>query len=93
MHRRRQVTAAALGVTGQWLARVELGTGNPDLRQVFALCDHLGLHLTALPSGSPAAAPVPGTVAPTTRPAGSLRSREWPGQERDRLVGVPAVVA
>jgi transcriptional regulator with XRE-family HTH domain len=42
--------AAALGVTRQWLARVEAGTGNPDLRQLFALCDHLGLQLTALPS-------------------------------------------
>lgn len=46
----QEATAAAVGVTRQWLARVEAGTGNPDLRQLFALCDHLDLHLTASPS-------------------------------------------
>lgn len=71
----QQVTAAALGVTRQWLARVELGTGNPDLRQVFALCDHLGLHLTASPSGSPVAA-VPETTASRTRLEGRAATPE-----------------
>lgn len=44
-------TAVSLGVTRQWLVRVEAGTGNPDLRQVLALCDHLGVHLTLLGAG------------------------------------------
>lgn len=56
----QQRTAAALGVTRQWLARVEAGTGNPDLRQLLTLCEHLGLDLTALPPGMP--------LATTTRP-------------------------
>jgi transcriptional regulator with XRE-family HTH domain len=41
-------TAGALGVTRQWLTRVEAGTGNPSLRQVFALCDHLGVDLAVI---------------------------------------------
>ncbi|MDQ1250001.1 MAG: hypothetical protein QG597_4378 [Actinomycetota bacterium] len=34
-----------------------------------------------------------GPLADTAGDPWSLRSREWPGQEGDRLVGVPVVVA
>jgi transcriptional regulator with XRE-family HTH domain len=44
--------ATALGTSRQWLARIEAGTGNPDLRQLLALCDHLDLDLVALPASS-----------------------------------------
>jgi len=57
LRRRRQELGAtqlevaeAMGVTRQWLVRVEAGTGNPDLHQVLRLCEVLDLMLTVAPA-------------------------------------------
>lgn len=76
-------TAAALGMSRQWLARVESGTGNPDLRQLFALCDHLGLHLLARPNHTETVAPGDETEAGATRPAVPAQFKASPGMAPD----------
>lgn len=76
--RRRQELAAtqvdvarAVGVTRQWLARVESGTGNPDLLQLLRLCEVLDLSLTAVPQkglrGTEPAAPARRAARPAAR--------------------------
>jgi len=44
----QEAVAVRVGVSRQWLARVEAGTGNPDLHQLLRLCEVLDttLHLT-----------------------------------------------
>jgi hypothetical protein len=54
--------AVALGVTRQWVARVEAGTGNPDVRQLVALCEQLGLQLTLARVGAARAGKRPASV-------------------------------
>jgi transcriptional regulator with XRE-family HTH domain len=76
-------TAAALGVTRQWLARVESGTGNPDLRQLFGLCNHLGLHLSAVASPAQAAADPPSTENPGPTVPAQFKPRPGAAPEVD----------
>ena len=93
LRRRRQEIGATqlevaqrLGVTRQWLVRVEAGTGNPDLRQVLRLCEVLDLSLTVSPvvalrtpsASGPRKAPVPPKAAAVgKKPA--LRTGAKPG--------------
>jgi transcriptional regulator with XRE-family HTH domain len=56
LRRRRQGLGATqvevarlMGVARQWLARVEAGTGNPDLRQLLRLCEVLDAALSVAP--------------------------------------------
>jgi transcriptional regulator with XRE-family HTH domain len=57
----QEAVAVRVGASRQWLARVEAGTGNPDLHQLLRLCEvlDLTLHLTpreGLRGASPQAA-------------------------------------